>query len=224
MDDKEVFYKKFRGELIKHAEAGNAKAQCILGLLYIGLLAPGTEALKDPVEGVKWLRLSAEQGVVRAQRALAKYLAEGDGIEKDRAGAMEWWRRAAEQGDAESHFHLAERLVEDCRREEAFRWFSKGAGLGDGNCMARIASAYEYGRGVEIDLKEAFKWRLKTEEHCPSSNAWFNLGRCYEHGIGTEPDLRQALKYYHRAADLNNHAAAIESLKRLGRPIPAPPR
>jgi TPR repeat protein len=76
------------------AEQGDAMAQFNLGLMY----ANGDGVAADPVEAVKWYRLSAEQGNARAQVHLGIMYAEGKGVAQDDVQTLAWWKLAAAQG------------------------------------------------------------------------------------------------------------------------------
>ena len=103
-------------DLRASAEAGDPKAQFLLGGLYL----TGVGVPPDAAEAVAWYRRAAEQGHARAQYNIgAMYAeAEGRGVPPDAAEAVAWYRRAAEQGDAgsgarsarEQAWHAAHRM------------------------------------------------------------------------------------------------------------------
>ena len=84
----------YSAELVKKAEAGDAKAQFDLGLCYVR--ADGVN--KDNKEFLKWLTKSAEQGYAPAQWNLGRCYYYAMGIKKDYEKAVKWWTKAAEQG------------------------------------------------------------------------------------------------------------------------------
>ena len=85
-------------ELVKKAEAGDAKAQYDLGSGY----CLGEGVTKDKKEAVKWFRMAAEQGNAKAQCALGVCYYGGDGVTKDYKEALKWLTKAAEQGIPEA--------------------------------------------------------------------------------------------------------------------------
>ena len=114
----------YSAELVKKAEAGDAKAQLALGDSYYlgnGVRKDRTEAMKwvtrsaeqgnaeaqcalgrettDPKKAVKWLTKSAEQGNGVAQRELGYCYVKGKGVTKDDKEAFKWFTKSAEQGD-----------------------------------------------------------------------------------------------------------------------------
>ena len=76
------------------AEAGDAGAQCRLGVLY----ARGEGVARDAAEGAGWLRKAAEQGDADAQYDLGLLYARGQGVETDAAEAVFWFYKAGDQG------------------------------------------------------------------------------------------------------------------------------
>ena len=81
------------------AEAGNAVAQCTLGLFY----SLGEGLPKDATVAAKWFRLAAEQGNARAQINLGVLYLTGEGVPKDVVEAYAWFQVAtAVSGTAEA--------------------------------------------------------------------------------------------------------------------------
>ena len=79
------------------AAQGNAAAQTFLGTMY----ANGQGVPQDYKEGLKWLRLAADQGDAFAQLNLAMTYENGpQGIPQDYKEAAKWYRLAADQGHA----------------------------------------------------------------------------------------------------------------------------
>jgi TPR repeat protein len=76
------------------ADAGDADAQRILGMLY----ATGSGVRKNFVESAAWTRKAAEQGRADAQYDLGYKYEKGEGVPKDKAQACAWNERAAQQG------------------------------------------------------------------------------------------------------------------------------
>ena len=107
------------------ADAGSAEAQCDVGKARVDAAAaadfydsvhdsaPKTPRRLQPavVEGVGWLRASAEQGWPEAQYQLGLLLEAGTYAGKDPAGARAWYRRAADQGHRKA-WDALERLGE----------------------------------------------------------------------------------------------------------------
>jgi TPR repeat protein len=86
--------KKFN-EIKAKAEAGNARAQYNLSLMYVN-----GEAVPDFKEFMKWLHKAAEQGEAEAQYNLAAMYYTGNGVAKDFVTAYVWLTITAANGDS----------------------------------------------------------------------------------------------------------------------------
>ncbi len=53
---------------------------------------------KNYADAVKWYKMAAEQGYVKAQYILGNCYENGEGVEKDSGEAIKWYKKAAEQG------------------------------------------------------------------------------------------------------------------------------
>jgi len=99
------------------AEQGNAKAQYILGVMYVkGLGVP-----KDYKEAVKWFRLAAEQGITLAQYNLGVMYAEGEGVPQDYVSAHMWMNLSGSNGhkDAVTNRNIVEKKMTKQQIEKA---------------------------------------------------------------------------------------------------------
>jgi hypothetical protein len=111
-------------ELRVDAQAGDADAQCNLGVFY----AAGWGIPQDHVEAVSWYRKAAEQGHADAQFFLGFAYYTGQGIPQNYAQAVTWYRQAAAQGQetAQSRLGTAYRFGEGVPQDyvEAHKWFN----------------------------------------------------------------------------------------------------
>ena len=80
------------------AEQGNAKAQAMLGAMYL----IGQGVTKDYKAALKWLKLAAEQGDADAQIMLGGMYAIGQGVTQDFTRSFMWLDIAASQGQKKS--------------------------------------------------------------------------------------------------------------------------
>ena len=93
--------------LLQAAEAGDAGAQCNLGILYDnGLDDNGYAVEGNRPQAVKWLLAAADQGLPRAQVKLAEVYADGPDISGSHATACGWFLLAA-LGLRGVHLHRA---------------------------------------------------------------------------------------------------------------------
>jgi hypothetical protein len=128
-------------EIKGKAEAGDAKAQCSLGLCY----NHGVGVIQDMVEAVKWYREAAEQGLAQAQCNLGVCYDNGEGVAQDAAEAVRWYRKAAERGYADAQCNLGacyyngEGVAQD--DVQAHKWFSLASAQGDEDATKNLAMA-----------------------------------------------------------------------------------
>jgi uncharacterized protein len=87
------------------AEQGYARAQYLLGLMYV----TGRGVPLNHNTAVKWYRLSAKQGNAYAQFNLGFMYDNGQGVPKDYNTAVKWYRLAAKQRYAPAQYNM-ERL------------------------------------------------------------------------------------------------------------------
>jgi len=81
-------------ELEPLAEQGHARAQAMLGYIYL----LGTGVTRDLSVSAKWYRLAAEQGHVSAQFSLGESFRTGMGVPQDFSTAHMWFNIAAANG------------------------------------------------------------------------------------------------------------------------------
>jgi TPR repeat protein len=96
-------YNAVVAELRPLADAGNAEAQCRLGILY----AEGVGVRPNDALAASWLRRAADQGHGEAQYHLGRMYLAGRGVPDDRRGAIARLTKAAAAGYAPASQLLA---------------------------------------------------------------------------------------------------------------------
>ena len=163
------------------AEAGDAGAQCRLGVLY----ARGEGVARDAAEGAGWLRKAAEQGHAGAQCNLGLLCLKGLGVARDAAEAARWLRRAAERGNAEAQYQLGVLKMKgqgvELDEAGAVRLLRLSAEQGYANAQYDLGLLYARGQGVETDAAEAVFWFHKAGDqgHKGALEALRDLGELY---------------------------------------------
>jgi TPR repeat protein len=164
------------------AAADNFKAQYRLGLLYFA----GTLLPRNVEKARLYLTQAATHGDKDAQAMLV------------RLG----------QPDAQpSAFLHAELLSASGMHAEALVLYRSLADAGDAIAQARLAWAYEAGRGVEPDLKEAAR-RFELAARAGNAEAQYALAVMLRTGRGREKDLAQSAMWLDKAA-AQGHPAAL---------------
>jgi hypothetical protein len=122
------------------AEAGDARAQFLIGLAYEYGYAGLT---KDVAEALRWNTLAAEHEIGLAETWVGDFYYDGIGVDIDYAAALAWYRRGSDHGYAPASryvgdFHLFG-LGTTRSHEQAREWYSKAASQGDKRGAARLA-------------------------------------------------------------------------------------
>jgi len=89
-------------ELAALAAAGDARAQCVLGIAY----ANGFAVPPDQAEAAQWLRRAADQHVGRAANDLGYLYKHGEGVPQSDTEAVKWYQRAAEVNNPKGETNL----------------------------------------------------------------------------------------------------------------------
>lgn len=184
------------------AEAGDAKAQNVVGYMY----DHGLGTAQNPTEAMKWFSKAAEQGLSAAQFNLCLYYrrAQNDGP------ALGWCRKAAEQGEVEAQhrvglfYELGIGAPKDLL--EAVRWYRRAANQGLAASQNSLGNCYEFGSGVGRDVAEAARWYRRAADH-GDALAEANLGRLYRTGRGVFHDAAEGARWLKLAAEKGNAVA-----------------
>ncbi|SCY44469.1 hypothetical protein SAMN05216420_106123 [Nitrosospira sp. Nl5] len=134
-------------KLRKDADAGDAKAQNGLGVMYytgeaISKDASGKILNNDPETAAAWFHRSAAQGYADAQFNLGLMYANGEGVTKDATKAVELFQKAAEQGNVDAQnnlgvmYYAGEGVPRDT--DKAAEWFKKAAAQGNADAQANL--------------------------------------------------------------------------------------
>ena len=158
----------------KAADSGNTDAIYKLGGLYIG----GDCGVKESLSKAFLLtKKAADKGNPVALYLLGGLYESGYGCKIDLVQSENCYRQAFEKlkkdlTDAEITFGIEEK----CRilgylydrdgnteqsYEEAVKWYTKSAELGDESSMGILSMRYKSGRGVEINYEKAYMWEKK---------------------------------------------------------------
>lgn len=98
----------------ERAEAGDARAQFLLGVKY----ETGTDVRRDLTVAADWFEKAARQGHAAAQFKYAVALQTGRGRAVDHGAAQDWYRASAAQGFAPAQFNLGVLRLNSAQTEE----------------------------------------------------------------------------------------------------------
>ena len=199
--------------LRRRAELGDPESQSLLGQYC--LYRPDNGG--DQAEGVKWLRLAAQQNHAEAYLRLGDCCRKGDGIEQDRAEAFRWYRLAAGRGLSRAKHALGNCYYTGCGVErdlkEAVRWFRRAAEQGLAASQYVLGEFHEYGIGVRRDLQTAVRYYRRAARHRwlqseIVAKARCRLGLCYMDGKGVLQNDFESAKWFVRAVEEGSGEAA----------------
>lgn len=193
----------------KAADAGCVDAQVHLGQIYEN----GIVTKQDYGKAVEYFSKASESGSAEAQWRLGNFYFEGVGVSHNYKKALDLFTAAAKKNYPPAYNSLGRMslLVDD--EESGFKFFEKGAELGDAEAQFHTATFYE----VQEDYLKAVYWYEKSAEqgYAPAQEAF---GELWQKGLGTgvkkEPDNIKAREWYEKAAAQNN-ALAQHKLSRL---------
>jgi serine/threonine protein kinase/TPR repeat protein len=189
------------GECLQEARRGDAHCQFVLGRNYLA----GRGVPQDPVEGARWVRKAADQGLDVAQLALGQLYAHGTGVAKNDIEAMSWYRKSAAQGNVRAQNELGIAYEKGTTGQSnpvmAAEWYRRAAEGGLPAAQYNLAHLYFTGRGVFKDTAQGQAW-LERAANGGEPNAMVVLARMLQKGEikARDPDLpmrlyREALKH-----------------------------
>ncbi|MEP7043134.1 MAG: SEL1-like repeat protein [Dokdonella sp.] len=116
--------------MLQAAEAGNARAQFMIGTAY----EFGSGVAVDLGQAAFWYEKAAAQGDAKAQKNLGSLYEAGAGVPENWALAVAWYRKSAEQHDADGEFALGRMyqfgMAVPQDRQTAIQWFQRAGDLG----------------------------------------------------------------------------------------------
>ncbi|MDO8909262.1 MAG: hypothetical protein Q7W55_12290 [Pseudohongiella sp.] len=137
---------------------------------------------------------SAEDGLEIAQYNLGVLYFSGRGVTQDFAQAFKWTRMAAEQGHTNAQYNLGtlyynglgvrseifkrwplSLIYRKSDLQQAASWYQQAAENDHGEAQYNLASMYETGEGVKLDLIKSHVWaRLAQDNEVPDATILLN--------------------------------------------------
>lgn len=140
------------------AEKGDAASQCNYG---VTLILGSMGATKDAVEGVKWIRKSAEQNYAPGQTRLGICYENGYGVETNATEAVKWFCKAAEQNCLQAECCLGNCCLSGVGvpkdMAEAEKWFRRGAEQNDARSQYDLGIWFCDSTDPKMSI-EGYKW------------------------------------------------------------------
>ena len=189
-------YKKALEEIRPEAEAGDPRAQYLMGVMY----AHGKGVERDNFEAARWYEKAARNGETRAAFNLGFMLLNGVGEtnQSDPAAAAKWLSVAAQAGNLTAQYLLGEMYLTGRGvprdLEAALTWTLRAALRGHARAQFNAGLIYGQRDRTSENLKEAYKWfKLAARQNYPgaSTNAEIVAHQMYKEEIAeVEAKLR----------------------------------
>jgi TPR repeat protein len=158
------------GSIQTMAEIGNARAQSLLGLAYVG----GDGVPKDPVQAFYWFKKAADQGDPWGEVGAGMAYINGEGVAKDEREAFKLFKKAAGQGFFPAQDQLGVLYVDGigCEKDlaEAYKWFTLSARQGYPTAAQHQTALAQIAKPDQID--EGYR---RAEAFVPISQDQTNL-------------------------------------------------
>jgi uncharacterized protein len=162
--------KDIETEKIRALKDKDANTMYVLGMMY----RDGKTVDSDIVQATEWFKNSAENGNSNSMVELARAYSldkEFTGLDKNQAEAMRWIKNAEKSGNKKALYTMGTMYEEgfpfDRSYEKSVEYYKRAAYHGILNAYVKLYIAYQYGKGVDPDLKKAIHWLRKTENEPP---------------------------------------------------------
>lgn len=196
---------------------GNPNHQLHLALCYLN----GSGVQQDPKKAFDLIQKSADQNDPFAQNFLATCYEKGIGVKEDKEKASEMYLRSARNfntykpkdlpliikiiqdavrlGIAEAKVDLGimyeEGLIDNkIDTKEAIKLYTEASAQGNKNANKQLGRVYEFGIGVQKDIKKAIEYYMQGGEL--SAEIVNRIAGYYDKGIGVEVDKVKAYNFY----------------------------
>jgi TPR repeat protein len=206
---------------LKSAQGGNRDGKRLLSYLTLELFGTGKMQtdIDQSTNAISWLTSASKQGDVQAQTYLALCYFFGWGCVKDSIAAFKMLGDSAARGDNEAIAKLGLLDLANSKSSPdtsdtatfAANWLLIASRNNFAPAQHYLAYCYRTGKGVPVDLSQAFQWEQKSAE-LGFTKAQIELAACYKKGIGIQADPAAVIHWLKKAADQGD----VESLANLG--------
>ena len=167
-------------------------------------------------ERLKWIQKALEKEYIDAYVDLGIFY-QSDEKYKDLEKAQQSYYQAAQLGNPEGMNGLAMiyyDMPDNKGDEQAFRWFSKSADLGDSLGLYYLAVMYENGFGAYSNKQKAWDLYLASSDQ-KFSPAYRKIAQLIEEGEAPASFTGRELEYYIKAAERNDIDAIHDVIRFL---------
>lgn len=200
--DKDIYRDvlRYRPQVFKDADNGNANCQFILGEWF----SSHNSQLSYKEEAVVWYTKAARSGHREAMFKLGDCYLNGSGVYCNVHEAIKWYVKAASIGHKAAclklaHIYLYGVLMVIPNVKEAIKWYNRSGKDINKYDLYEIGKAYYNGENVQKDMSKAIEYFRSAAEKGYAA-AQYKLGLCYENGNGISKDIEVAKYWYKKAA------------------------
>ena len=193
----------------EQAEAGNADAQNVLGVLFY----EGDGVKKDHAQAFEWLFRAAEQGHAKGMFNVGLLYSYGYGVPKNDEKAVEYYMSAAEKGVRGSYQKLGNAYYYGKGTEKdmgkALEWYEKAVEAGLDESQPFLAWAYSERYGVSKDEEKAKKWLFAAVEKGNLRAKLLLASFYHDERLGLKRDEEEIAKIIREVTDSDDSNAKI---------------
>jgi TPR repeat protein len=191
--------------------------------------ASGVGLPQNNTEAVRWYRIAADKGNIKAQSLIGTAYHRGIGFAVDDVQAIQWLNKAAEQMDPLAQFQLGEGFESGWAGQkdnaEAYKWYLLSASQGYTKAAKKVTSIENILNKIQRTdgQKRAFEFRAERVKKENESNdlllkavskgdpeAQYKLGAAYSFGNGLPKNDIASVEWLTRAAQQGQNEAQFE--------------
>jgi uncharacterized protein len=216
-------------QLRKNAEAGDAEAENMLGVMY----SMGEGVDRDKAEAVRWYHKAAKHGNSAAMFNLGAAYYNGDGVGVDDVASCAWFLLAQEAGYSQADDAVRRASLESANAPiqaaqkigqmyeggeelpkdptKALKWYREAGDGGVPEADVRVAGLL-LAKGANPTPEAYAEARKRCEDAANLHNAQgtYCMALIYQRGLGVSKDPVEAAKWLSRAADLGHPKAVLQ--------------
>jgi|SRR5690554_305015 len=183
----------------------SAKANTLIGQMYIGAERGISNIKKDVKKGIQFLQKALTLGDAEAGIELADLYYLGEDVKENYKKAERYWIASWELGEERAGFELANYYYDELKEKisEAINIYEQLIERNEfaGNCNSKLSKIYEKGiGGIAPDSEKALKY-LEAGAKDSHIHCCMNLGLKYYRGDGVEKDFAKAIELVERVKD-----------------------
>lgn len=193
IEEGNVWYRKYFNEIMPDAEAGDRKKQCEVADAYMN----GKGVEKSYIKAEYWYKKSADQGLERAKKRLAKIYCKGLLGKVDGEKAITLYEEVRDYCEIGKIYESGVGVEVDLNKAEY--WYKKGCQNKESIAFIDLALFYykhkknEKGQEIIENLS-----KIASDADWGSIGYWI-LGDCYKEGIGVEKNQEKSVELYRKS-------------------------